>query len=118
MQKQEKEKQTGASMPIRFRAWDEDKRTFYFYDFLSTDDVERFGSGEWKYLEHLMQYTGLKDKNGKEIYDGDIVTFVDRPYLVHWDRFAWFIGPQFIDATGQAHEVIGNIYEHPELLPS
>jgi len=73
----------------------------------------------------LMQYTGLKDKNGKEIYEGDVVKTdnITASGEIVWDRFAWFIKlprekdfyHQFIDATGQSHEVIGNIYENPEL---
>lgn len=75
----------------------------------------------------LMQFTGLKDKNGKEIYEGDIVSLYD-PYTesiysapVIWDdpncRFAimyTFVDFDFLIVDDI--EVIGNIYENPELL--
>ena len=86
----------------------------------------------------IMQYTGLKDKNGKEIYEGDIVQFYDRGNMFDDDlllctaqvtmRFAgWYPEPinvkglrgfRFEDVSwrNEQCEVIGNIYENPELL--
>lgn len=67
---------------------------------------------------HWMQYTGLKDKNGKEIYEGDIldgkleVSFKD-------GMFGFFSPTHFIGLNLlpiNFREVIGNIYENPELL--
>ena len=82
----------------------------------------------------IMQFTGILDKNGKEIYEGDIVSFgkdyfdVDMLGKVYWyDKTAGFFIHRF-DAEGQIEEevlisdydieVIGNIYENPELLES
>jgi len=73
----------------------------------------------------LMQYTGLKDKNGKEIYEGDILKDEDSPRLerVGWDFSGWWT---FDIKTGfnrtnlfvdiEHKEVIGNIWENPELI--
>ena len=71
----------------------------------------------------LMQYTGLKDKNGKEIYEGDILADdSSRYYEVIWSYYFWGIKHDFFGITGIKHnthlrfEVIGNIYSNPELL--
>ena len=80
----------------------------------------------------IMRYTGLKDKNGKEIYEGDIVSFYnDEEYrfkstnaLVIYDSAAFMLehkklGKEYlgeIDIENMCIKIIGNIYENPELL--
>ena len=77
----------------------------------------------------LMQSIGLKDKNGKEIFEGDIVDYKGREAVVKWHgSYASFIY-RFVDGLQERvskwdplflayynFEVIGNIYENPELL--
>ncbi len=77
-----------------------------------------------------LQYTGLKDKNGKEIYEGDILEETGCVYSINWDeneylgeqviQDGYFIKKEdrlFITLTDlQDCEVIGNIYENPELV--
>jgi uncharacterized phage protein (TIGR01671 family) len=77
-----------------------------------------------------MQYTGLHDKNGKEIYEGDIVKFENIKAKIIYGfcgfEFEWIDGytdkirlcktePLFKNVS-LIFEVIGNIYENPELL--
>ena len=115
---------------IKFRAWDDIRNKFILPKNLVYRLDGHLFDRELDEEEHnveLMQFTGVKDKNDKEIYEGDIVEFYD-PYTksqhiteVIWDdnncRYAMkytFVDFDFL-ITDEI-EVIGNIYENPELL--
>ena len=122
---------------IKFRAWDkESKRIFNIarFDFADHTVYSHLFACDGYLAENLkiMQYTGLKDKNGTEIYEGDILsTDLSRPYLIVEFRNGAFMlqcqdsGKSYYDYFGtygenlefvEYHEVIGNIYEHPQLI--
>jgi hypothetical protein len=62
-----------------------------------------------------MQYTGLKDWNDKEIYEGDIVEYRNRNYDIYI-IYGKFIGCNEISPENEEYKIIGNIYENPELM--
>lgn len=114
---------------IKFRAWDREKEEIAKVTSINLEDYEvrmedeecRRWSAPYPYVCKLMQWTGVKDKHEKEIYEGDIVKTKE-----HMGQIIYSKGMFFIDVEGdyllpiynvsEFMEVIGNIYENPELL--
>jgi len=120
---------------IKFRAWDEDKKKMLDVQAITywnqnpeidepceCEQAVQDHTGQWYRMFVLMQYTGLKDKNGKEIYEGDIVKHCDyNPTTVEFldGRFFPLVmckGNFIQEHKPESFEVIGNIYESPNLL--
>ena len=110
---------------IKIRAWDKiAKRFIPCHAGLFVEVLEEGGFKFPIYTKDsdeniiLTQYTGLKDKDGNEIYEGDVVEGLSlRNFkvkeVVNWDKFQWF---PFAGHWGlRDFEVIGNIYSNPEL---
>lgn len=121
---------------IKFRCWDKENKEMLDVEYLHWDDCTReFSIRTTMYTDYfdiedmiLMQYVGLKDKNGKEIYEGDIVKIdkEDYKYIVKFYD-GCFVGiNKYDEHYEQAKilgnlftlelEVIGNIHDNPELL--
>lgn len=132
---------------IKFRGKSIDGKEWLYGDLVRSSDMERCAilvSDRLSYDEcevnscSVGQFTGLYDKNGNEIYEGDIVTFDDTPYCVNGSRYqgtvvmhngAWcvkhyekyfdvdFYSPLFADDFANRKTIIlGNIHDNPELL--
>lgn len=136
---QRKEKQMVASRPIRFRAWDEGEKEMVT-NLFDRAIINKQGNLIAQSALRLMQYTGLKDKNGKEIYEGDVVRYDESEKISHWvageTAVVVWVAPRFTfrmkpydefsgsnqnmpsEDDSEFLEIIGNIYENPELLNS
>ena len=117
---------------IKFRAKSRQTNEWWYSDYSDNGNGDAdfwYGIEDGQYdSETLGQYTGLKDKHGKEIYESDIlsydgkapigyVRYCDKEFL-YWVCYEHYnIHFTLADVVSQGNfEVIGNIYENPELL--
>jgi uncharacterized phage protein (TIGR01671 family) len=114
---------------IKFRAWNKDVKDMSFckeWSLAAQGDI----SLQDFWIENdsviFMQFTGIKDKNGKEIYDGDVVNFEFGLGVVLWDDLTAQFKIEFDTDSDSLWlycckdsvlKKIGNIHENPELLP-
>lgn len=122
---------------IKFRAYHKTRKEVYPVSFINLDkkivtlSIEKTINGEWYRTVtfdsvELMQYTGLKDNNGVEIYEGDAVEYLDGEYsfrgVVTYSPFGWYVEStedsiafeHFSDETNKTSDcsVVGNMFEN------
>ncbi|MCM6854582.1 YopX family protein [Enterococcus faecium] len=132
----------------RFRAYSKEENEMYYphndknVDWTIDDEtgfiapLVNLGGGMWGMIDkyELMQSTGLKDKNGVGIFEGDVVAVENHPfqrkedsgvgmeiegnYVVGWNQhdLTWCAGDLLLARLKPYVRVIGNIYENSELL--
>lgn len=117
---------------IKFRVWDKVEKKMYYPETLISSPwmmsldghvynvyLQQQAQYNWTKRVVVLQYTGLKDKNGKEIWEGDVVKIADNFSGQIFDRLGcWFVemGKELGYYPQCDTEVIGNIYEKPELV--
>ena len=106
---------------IKFRVWEKKNLVMRFWDYLKGISYTH----QFALLEDSdfiwMQFTRLKDKNGKEIYEGDILknenhdeimATPEDKIIVEWSELGFYKNFNLYNGS----EIIGNIYENPELI--
>lgn len=108
---------------IKFRAWDKNEKEMLDVECLKNQawnvmgNMMSINNSEWEF----MQWTGLKDKNNKDLYENDIVKYKDTNWVIKWNEseaMFWLRASrcraEYIDPMDQ--EIVGNIYQDPNLI--
>jgi len=109
---------------IKFRAWDKEQNKYFYFDLLNIDSIFTMHQlNNWNEILTIEQFTGIKDKEGVEIYEGDIIEFGAKLCVVEFCECHYEListDEKFINTLYNSEwdelEVIGNIHENPELL--
>ena len=116
---------------LKFRAWDKKAKRMMSGFFIGSQDGKLYGTVRVDPITirredgfDLMQYTGFSDKNGKEVYEGDVVEEKERGFtgVVEFRRGSFYACDYsdktevLLEVCHHSSEIIGNIHENPELL--
>lgn len=120
------------SREIKYRAWVKERQAYFLVSnlFWGGGDtplkVEISDNGSYReYINGeviIEQYTGLKDKNGKEIYEGNIIRLYGKILFIKWSENAFaFIAKgekeyYWLDKSKSECEIVGNVHENSQLL--
>ena len=105
---------------LRFRAWDYKSKKFMLKGFNIIGECTLFDVANQLQLEEfcelgITQSTGIKDRNGVEIYEGDVIENWGQTQIVKWHNYDNYQGYD-IETDDNDILILGNIFENPELL--